>query len=86
MEENGYVWEPIDESPVSCPRQHVDYWEQVLKGPDYIESIWDDYVLPLSPSSYMGSNHSSALAHRDFITSTVLDLLAIYQLYFESSG
>ena len=82
--ENGYIWEPADEPSVGIQvqgslKRHIEFWEQVLKAPDYIiESIRDGYVLPLfsAPSPFIGCNHKSALEHNEFVTNAVLDLLA----------
>ena len=60
-------------------KRYVDYWEQVLKAPEYvIDLIRNSYVLPLFSASlpYTGCNHKSALEQKDFVTSAVLDLLA----------
>ena len=60
-------------------KEHLEYWEQVLKAPDYIiDSIRNGYVLPLfsAPTPYIGCNHKSAREQKDFVTSAVKDLLA----------
>ena len=84
LREHEYVWGSDGKSMEVMQvegrlKRHVDYWEQVLKAPDYIiHLIQNGYVLPLFsvPTPYSGCNHKSALEQKDFVTRTVLDLLA----------
>ena len=82
--EDRYVWDPDDNFSVGIQvqgrlKQTVDYWEQVLKAPQYItQSIQEGYMLPLFsvPSPYMSCNHRSTLEQKEFATSAVVELLA----------
>ena len=84
MGQYEYAWEPNDKffeviQVQGRLKQHLEYWEQVLKAPDYIiDLIRNGYLLPLfsALSPYIGCNHKSAREQKDFVTSAVKDLLA----------
>ena len=87
-----YAWEPNNKSSEVIQvqghlKQHLEYWEQVLKAPDYIiDSIRNGYVLPLfsAPTPYIDCNHKSAREQKDFVTSAIKNLSTGYRLYFKS--
>jgi len=60
-------------------KTNIVFWREVLKAPGYVlDWIESGYKLPLRylPEAFYRENHSSVLAHHQFVTDTVAELLA----------
>ena len=79
---NEYVWE-YEESPglVSVKGRladHVTFWEEAMKAPEYIVNIiWHGYVIPFLkvPTAFCQPNQSSTCNDHDFVDKAFDDLL-----------
>ena len=59
-------------------KTNIVFWREVLKAPGYVlDWIESGYKLPLQylPEAFYRENHSSVLAHHQFVTDTVAELL-----------